>query len=114
MGTKTKGYLVVSIIFIVGVFLGGCQEVDKVFNENVSVENLEKITLGDAETGEGGTTYEEVVDLMGKDPNNRAERQENGSTIVEADWTRDGHGYEFISVTFIDGMAVGKFQEGLE
>ncbi|WP_147629038.1 hypothetical protein [Oceanobacillus massiliensis] len=87
---------------------------DDVFNENVSIENLEEISLGDDETGEGGTNYEEIVELMGNPPNNRAEYQENGSTIVEADWRRDNEGNEFISVNFIDGMAVGKFQEGLK
>ncbi|AXI09642.1 hypothetical protein CUC15_12220 [Oceanobacillus zhaokaii] len=121
---KLGKYSMLSIMLFITIALVGCQNLkDAVddtnekleFNKNVSLENIEKIKLGDKETGDGGTTYDEMMELMGGvHPANRAEYEGNGKTIIEAEWWRDNLGNKYISVNFLNEKASGKFQEGLD
>jgi hypothetical protein len=122
---KIGKYSWISIMLLLTIALIGCQNLNEtvdddtneklVFNKNVSIETLNSIKLGDKETGDGGTTYDEVMEIMGGiHPANRAEYEENNKTMIEAEWWRDDLGYRFISVTFLNEKAIGKFQEGLE
>jgi malate synthase len=130
VGNAKKHYRVLSIIILViSLFLMGCQSsknvVDETIeqllvNENVTLENYEKIKIGDPKTGNGGMTYEEVLILMGEiSPQFHSEiMNEDGKTEVEANWWRYNRDHQFgtdlIGVKFIDGKAFSKFEEGLE
>lgn len=89
-------------------------------NENVTLENYEKIKIGYPKTGEGGMTYEEVLVLMGDiSPQYHSEVfNEDGHSEVEVNWWRYSRNHQFgidlIGVKFIDGKAFSKFEEGLE
>lgn len=91
-----------------------------ILNENLTFENFEKIKIGEPKTGEGGMTYEEVLDLMGGiPPQFEAEiQQKDDSWQLEAHWWRYNRRHQFgtdlIGVKFIDGKAFSKFEEGLE
>jgi hypothetical protein len=75
VGNAKKHYWVLSLkILVVSLFLMGCQSSKNVveetnekllINENVTLENYEKIKIGDLKTGNGGMTYDEVLVLMG-------------------------------------------------
>ncbi|SEN00398.1 hypothetical protein SAMN05192533_10813 [Mesobacillus persicus] len=121
-----KQYLIL-LFFVVSMFLMGCQtgsveETNEqlLLNENVNLDNFEKIKIGDPETGEGGTTYEEVLDLMGDiSPQFESEIiDKDDSSELEAHWWRYNRRHQFgtdlIGVKFIDGKAFSKFEEGLE
>ncbi|RDW18179.1 hypothetical protein CWR48_11360 [Oceanobacillus arenosus] len=125
MQTKYRKLIVLFIILFIGFALVGCQEAaedtneELTLNENVTLKNLEKIELGDPDSGNGGMTYEEVMSLMGDiSPQFHSELEENGVTKVEANWWRysrsHNYGTDLIGVKFVDGKAVSKFQEGLE
>jgi hypothetical protein len=130
VGNAKKHYWGLSIIIlVVSLFLMGCQSSKNVVeetneqilvNENVTLENYEKIKIGDPKTGNGGMTYEEVLVLMGDiSPQFHSEiMNEDGKTEVEANWWRYSRDHQFgtdlIGVKFIDGKAFSKFVEGLE
>ncbi|WHX24498.1 hypothetical protein QNH47_09830 [Virgibacillus halodenitrificans] len=124
MFSKTSKHVACLFTLFVVVSLLGCQhlkntvmETDEklVYNESVPIENLERIKLGNSETGEGGSTYDEVMKMMGgQHPADRSEHEENGTSIIEAKWQRDDLGFKFITVTFVNEKAIGKFQKGLK
>jgi hypothetical protein len=102
------------LLFIV-VSLVACGSADEVRNEDVTIENMDKIVLGDKDTGEGGTAYNEVVTLFGDvPPTNESTHEENGVTVTDANWYYDRQGLKLVSVSFVNKKAVGKYQEGLE
>jgi hypothetical protein len=68
----------------------------------------EKIVQGDALSGEGGMSYEEVVALLGE-PDTKTESKSGDMTLLMTGWTdlsMDGFG--MISVTFTNGKVSGK------
>lgn len=86
----------------------------------MTIEKLDKIYIGDPETGEGGMTYKDDLDLMGGiSPQFESiiEREDGGSE-VEAHWWRYNrrlqYGTDLIAVKFINGKAYSKYEEGLE
>lgn len=122
-----KKFLILSLtLLFVAAFLIGCQSSKDVVaetnekllvNENVTIENFEKIEIGNPKTGEGGMTYEKVLELMGDmPPQSRSEIiSEDGSSEVEATWRRysrsQQYGTDLIGVKFINGKAFSKFEE---
>lgn len=78
-------------------------------NENVTIENMDKIKTGDKETGEGGTLYSDVISLFDGEPDNRYE-VEGDPKKVEAEWYYDVKGYQSITVDFVDDKATKKSQ----
>ena len=111
-----KPYRFITVCFILTVLVA-CNSNNvperNVVNENVTIENMDKIKLGDKETGEGGTSYFEVVKLFHKKPRNRAEIDGN-PTKVEAQWYYDNKGFQSITVNFVDDKAVKKTQTGMD
>lgn len=113
---------------VISIFLMGCQSSKDVVEEtneqlllngNVTLKNFNSIKIGDPKTGEGGMTYDEVLDLMGEiSPQFHSEIiGEDDSLQVEANWWRfrgPQFGTDLIGVKFIDGKAFSKFEKGLE
>ncbi|MEN0649458.1 hypothetical protein NSQ82_10575 [Caldifermentibacillus hisashii] len=126
---ESKIFVLPFLFVIACVFLTGCQSSKKtaeetdeklLLNEHVTLENFERIRIGDPKTGEGGMTYEEVLSLMGDiSPQFESEiKNGDGSSELEANWWRytrpHQYGTDLIGVKFINGKAYSKFQEGLE
>lgn len=125
-----KHYCILPVLLlVVSIFIVGCQSSKNVveemnehliLNENVTLENYEKIKIGDPKTGDCGMTYEEVLALMGDiSPQLHSEIvNEDDKTEVEANWWRYSRDHQFgtdlIGVKFIDGKAYSKFEEGME
>jgi uncharacterized protein YxeA len=92
------------------------KETKKDDKNTVTLENYEKITVGDSLTGEGGMTIEEVTAIFGKKPDTKSESQSGDMKMIMADWTADGWNNlgDNVAVTFINGKASGKSQFGLD
>lgn len=82
----------------------------------VTLENYDRIVVGDSLTGEGGLTVEEVTAIFGKKPDTKSESQSGDMKMIMASWTADGWANvgDNVSVTFINGKASGKSQFGLD
>lgn len=92
------------------------QDTKKADSNTVTLENYDKIAVGDTMTGEGGMTLEEVTALFGKDPDSKSESQSGDMKMIMASWTADGFENlgDNISVTFINGKTSSKAQFGLD
>lgn len=84
-------------------------------SKKITLAEYESIKTGDALTGKGGMTYEEVVAKFGE-PSNKSESQSGNFKVVMASWTENINGDlgANFNVTFMNGKASGKAQMGMK
>lgn len=82
----------------------------------VTLENYEKLKVGDTITGEGGATMEEVTALFGSEPDMKSESETSGMKMIVASWNATGMENlgDNVSLTFMNGKLTAKSQFGLE
>lgn len=109
--------ILVALVVIAGMFSGGGSETTTTDSKpkqeakqpakKVSKVNYDKITQGDALTGEGGMSIDQVKAILG-DPDTKTEAQSGDMKMEDMTWT-DGLLGSSISVNFINGKVAGKF-----
>lgn len=94
--------------------LAGCQMSVNLGEPGLTYENFEQVVVGDEITGNGGSTYEEVVELMGSEPNMKDEVDMGENKLVQAQWYEEGEpdSESYMSVNFTEGKASYKGQHG--
>lgn len=82
----------------------------------ITLENYEKIKVGDSITGEGGSTFEEVTALLGDKPTTKSESGSGDMKMVVVAWNAEGFSNlgDAISLVFTNDKVTNKTQVGLE
>ena len=87
---------------------GKAEEVKK--SEVITKENYEKIVIGDTLSGEGGSTIEEVIAILGE-PDDKMESTMtgiNGEDFVSEDLSWYTADFDSIFINFVDGKVTFK------
>jgi hypothetical protein len=128
---KVKLIVVPTMMLAMGMLLVGCQgdesekapvqaEVKKVedvvIEPGITLENFDKIVVGDEETGKGGSTYEEVVLLFGEEAPGKASMSMGDVKIDQFQWFEGGmfDAEEVFHVQFKNGLVFEKDKEGFD
>lgn len=79
--------------------------------KKITLDDYNSITTGDSLTGDGGTSYDDVVKKVGE-PSSKSESQSGDLKMVMASWTKNINGElgANFNVTFINGKASSKAQ----
>lgn len=79
--------------------------------KKIMLDDYNSITTGDSLTGDGGTSYDDVVKKVGE-PSSKSESQSGDLKMVMASWTKNINGElgANFNVTFINGKASSKSQ----
>jgi hypothetical protein len=108
----------VLIFIVVGVFRGvsNIRNESKAPHQNTSImpgiSEYNKVRVGDAKTGKGGMTLQEVEKILGKSTSQT--EGTSGNLKMEVYTFASHSGPNSILVTFIKGHASGKSQTGLQ
>lgn len=133
---KVKLIVVPTMMLAMGMLLVGCQGdesekapvqaeakkadikkvEDVVIEPGMTLENFDKIVVGDEETGKGGSTYEEVVKLFGEEAPGKASMSMGDVKIDQFQWFEGGmlDAEEVFHVQFKNGLVFGKDKEGFD
>jgi hypothetical protein len=116
----------IGVVILSGIIAAGCSDVD-VPSESASTPpesasapaaeekessvvtkvNYDKIKNGDVMTGEGGSTLQEVLEIMGE-PSGKSESEFNGNIVKRYDWNDLWGSGTMINVTFTNDKVSDK------
>ena len=133
---KVKLIVVPTMMLAMGMLLVGCQgdesekepvqveakkaDIKKVedvaIEPGMTLENFDKIVVGDEETGKGGSTYEEVVLLFGEEAPGKASMTMGDVKVDQFQWFEGGmfDAEEIFHVQFKNGLVFQKDKEGFD
>lgn len=82
----------------------------------LTLENFDKIVVGNKETGEGGSTYDEVVLLFRKEAPRKTSIIVNDMNVDQFQWFEGGvsDAEEIFHVNFKNGLVFEKYTEGFD
>ena len=123
---NAKLIVVPTMMLAMGMLLVGCsgdvskkspvQEESKEVKAGpgINIENYDKIVVGDKKTGEGGSTYAEVVALLGQEAPGKASMKMGGVAHDQFQWFEGGmsNAEDILYINFIDGLVNEKLVDG--
>jgi type IV secretory pathway VirB10-like protein len=82
----------------------------------MTLENFDKIVVGDKETGEGGSTYDEVVLLFRKEAPRKTSIMVKDMNVDQFQWFEGGvsDAEEIFHVNFKNGLVFEKYTDGFD